>query len=166
MSNPHLPQNLPADFEAAFGYLSARSELSVDDMKLMVLLETAGEPLYECLATMAPDQESAELMRKNGREETAHAHRLKQAIELLTGEAYEIPELTENPYAKPPELPPMSAELLAGIVEAEKGGDAMYQGYAANAGNADVAALLLQNGREETRHGERLTRVIEILNQN
>ena len=70
-----------------------KKELGVDDMKLMILLETAGEPLYEKLASMVSDEESAKLLRMNGREETAHAHRLKQAIELLTGESYEIPGL-------------------------------------------------------------------------
>ena len=39
----------------------------------------------------------------------------------------------------------------------------MYQRYADQEPNAEVAELLRQNGREETRHGQRASRVIEIL---
>lgn len=163
MPNSSLPDNLPADFAAAFAHLSACKKLSVDDMKLMALLETAGEPLYMRMAEMAPSGEAAELLRTNGREETAHAHRLKRAIELLTGEPYALPPMAENPYAEPPPLPALSREMLTGVMGAEDGGNAMYQGYADHEPNAEVAELLRQNGREETRHGERVARVIEIL---
>ena len=39
----------------------------------------------------------------------------------------------------------------------------LYQTYAAHEPNAEVAALLLQNGREETRHGQRVEQVIALL---
>jgi len=158
-----LPNDLPQDFSTAFQKLLARERLDVEDMKLMVLLETAGDPLYQKLAEMAPNEEAAELLRQNGREETAHAHRLKKAIEILTGQSYEVPDLAENPYAEPPPLPDMSAEMLRGVASAEEGGDAMYQRYAENEPNADVAELLRQNGREELRHGQRVERVIAML---
>jgi rubrerythrin len=161
--NASLPENLPADFAAAFAHLTACEKLSVDDMKLMILLETAGEPLYMRMAELAPNEQAAELLRKNGREETAHAHRLKRAIEIVTGEPYEIPAMSENPYAEPPALPPLSREMLEGVVGADNGGDAMYQSYAAHESNPEVAELLRQNGREETRHGERVAQVIELL---
>ena len=161
MSN--LPADLPADFGAAFARLSALSTLEVEDMKLMILLETAGEPLYEMLAAGVELEAAKTLLLENGREETAHAHRLKQAIEILTGEPYEIPSLDENPYAEPPAMGEVTAELLRGLVQAEFGGDTLYQGYAENAENAEVAELLRQNGREETRHGKRVERVLELL---
>lgn len=158
-----LPSKVPADFASAFQHLLACDRLEVDDMKLMVLLETAGDPLYQKLAELAPNDEAAELLRQNGREETAHAHRLKKAIEILTGQPYELPDLAENPYREPPPFPALTPELLEGVVGAEDGGDAMYQRYADNEPNAEVADLLRQNGREETRHGQRVSRVIEIL---
>ena len=161
MSN--LPANLPRDFGSAFGQLLALSKLSVEDMKLMILLETAGEPLYFGLAEGVASDEARQLLRQNGREETAHAHRLKKAIEILTGEPYTIPTLDENPYGKPPAMGAVTAEMLRGLVQAEFGGDKLYQTYAANETNPEVAALLLQNGREETRHGQRVEQAIALL---
>lgn len=165
MSN--LPADLPPDFGSAFGRLMGLKKLGVEDMKLMILLETAGEPLYFGLAEGLPEgpasEEARTLLRQNGREETAHAHRLKKAIELLTGQPFAIPSLAENPYGKPPAMGPVTPELLRGLIGAERGGDQLYQTYAANEPNAEVAALLLQNGREETRHGERVERVVALL---
>ena len=161
MSN--LPADLPRDFGAAFGKLLALDKLGVEDMKLMILLETAGEPLYFALAEGVASEEARQLLRQNGREETAHAHRLKKAIEILTGEPYTIPTLDENPYGQPPAMGPVTTEMLRGLIQAEFGGDKLYQTYAANEPNPEVAALLLQNGREETRHGQRVEQAIAIL---
>ncbi|MFO0691140.1 MAG: ferritin-like domain-containing protein [Myxococcota bacterium] len=161
MSN--LPTDLPPDFGSAFGRLMGLEKLGIEDMKLMILLEMAGEPLYFGLAEGVASEEARTLLRQNGREETAHAHRLKKAIEILTGRPYAIPSLAENPYGKPPAMGPVTAELLRGLVQAERGGDALYQRYAANESNAEVAELLLQNGREETRHGERVEKAIALL---
>lgn len=158
-----LPADLPADFNAALQKLSGLERLDLEDMKLMILVETAGDPLYQKLAELAPDEEAAGLLRQNGREETAHAHRLKQAVEILSGKPYEIPSLGDNPYAEPPAFPELGPGLLRGVVAAERDGDAMYQRYADHEPNAEVARLLRQNGREELRHGERVERVIEIL---
>lgn len=161
MSN--LPSDLPVDFVTAFAKLSALSRLEVEDMKLMVLLESAGEPLYARLADGVEPERAKALLRQNGREETAHANRLKKAIEILTGEPYEIPSLSENPYGEPPAMGEITSDLLRGLIGAEIGGDLLYQGYADNQENADVAELLRQNGREETRHGKRVEQVIELL---
>jgi rubrerythrin len=159
----NLPADLPPDFGSAFGRLMSLQRLGVEDMKLMILLETAGEPLYFGLAESLESEEARALLRQNGREETAHAHRLKKAIEILTGRPYTIPSLAENPYGKPPAMGPVTKELLRGLIQAERGGDALYQTYAANEPNAEVAALLLQNGREETRHGERVEQAIALI---
>ena len=50
MPHPGLPADLPADFNGAITLLFGKQQLAVEDMKLMVLLETAGEPLYAKLA--------------------------------------------------------------------------------------------------------------------
>jgi demethoxyubiquinone hydroxylase (CLK1/Coq7/Cat5 family) len=161
MSN--LPADLPADFGTAFAKLSAVTKLDVEDMKLMILLETAGEPLYQGLADAIAMEEARDLLMQNGREETAHAHRLKKAIEILTGEPYEIPSLDENPYAAGPPLGEVTTELLQGLVQGEFGGDALYQGYAENEANQEVAELLRMNGREEKHHCKRVEQVIALL---
>ena len=77
--------SLPADFSAAFAKLSALSKLEVEDMKLMILLETAGEPLYAGLADGVEPEEAKTLLLQNGREETGHGKRVEQVIELLGG---------------------------------------------------------------------------------
>jgi len=161
MSN--LPADLPPDFASAFRRLSAVKRLEVEDMKLMVLLECAGMPLYERLADLVEPAEAKDLLRQNGREETAHAHRLKRAIEKKTGAPFELPGLDLNPYADPPPVAAVDAALLAGVQEGETAGDVMYQRYADHEPDPEVADLLRQNGREEGRHRERVARVIELL---
>lgn len=159
----NMPELIPADFSAALAHLNSVETLGLDQMKLMVLLETSGEPLYEKLASLAPEGEATELLLSNGREETAHAHRLKKAIEISTGEPYEIPPMSQNPYATAPPFTELTPELLAGIEAGERNGDAGYQAWADKEANPEIAELLRQNGREETRHGERVARVAEIL---
>ncbi|MCS5636351.1 MAG: ferritin-like domain-containing protein [Myxococcota bacterium] len=166
MSHPSLPDELPADFAAALASLGAAERIGVEEMKLLVLLETAGEPLYGKLADLAPDDEARLLLLKNGREETAHAHRIAKAIEILTGEVFEIPPLSANPYASVPPLSELSPGVLAGLVEGEKRGGEDYQRMADAESNSEVAELLRQNGREEFIHGERVQKVIEILGAN
>src|SRR4030095_3057139 len=60
----------------------------------------------------ARDRRRAALLlpRHNGREEPPQPHRLKKAIEILTGEPYTIPTLDENPYGKPPAMGPVTPE--------------------------------------------------------
>ena len=60
---------------------------------------------------------------------------------------------------------PVTTELLRGLIQGELGGDKLYQTYAANEPNEEVRALLLQNGREESRHGERVEQVIALLDE-
>jgi rubrerythrin len=158
-----LPTDLPADFGAAFGKLSGLSRLEIDDMKLMILLETAGEPLYASLADAVEPEEAKKLLLQNGREETAHAHRLKKAIEILSREPYEIPSLSENPYADVSPMAEVGTEMLRGLVQGEIGGDKLYQTYADNEPNAEVAELFRQNGREESQHAKRVEDVIALL---
>jgi len=161
MSN--LPEELPPDFFSAFQSLAGKTRLEVDDLKLMVLIECAGDGLYQSLADATPVAAAADLLRRNGREETAHAHRLKKAIEILTGAAYEIPSKEENPYSTPPVFGEVTSDLLHAFKSAEFDGDRSYQTWADAEPDEEVAALLRQNGREETRHGERVTRAAELL---
>ena len=89
----NLPETIPADFMLALALLNTKDCLGIDEMKLMILLEVSGEPLYQKLASLAPEGEATELLLTNGREEVAHAHRLKRAIEISTGESFEVPSL-------------------------------------------------------------------------
>ena len=158
-----LPERMPASYGEALARLARAERLDVDDMKLMVLLETAGEPLYAKLAAGVGPAEAKALLLQNGREETAHAHRLKRAIEKRTGAPYALPSLAENPYGEPPPLPAVDVALLAGVQAGEVAGDLMYQRYAEHESDPEIAEWLRQNGREELRHRDRVGQVIEIL---
>jgi len=163
MPHPGLPAQLPPDFPAALAQIGQAEIFGVEEMKLLILLEMAGEPLYGKFAELAPDEESRELLMRNGREERAHAYRLKQAIEILTGKEFEIPPMSENPYAVAPPLTELSVAMLEGLAEGEKRGGLDYERMAAAEANPEVAELLRQNGREETTHGERVKTVIGLL---
>ena len=163
MAHPSLPAQIPADMLSAIGVLNQIDQLGIEEMKLMILVEMAGEPLYGALADSIANPEAADLLRRNGREETAHAHRLKKAIEILTGEPFDLPPMAENPYAEIPDLGTPGPDLLESVRQGEISGDASYQRYAAAEANPEIAELLRQNGREEIRHGERVARAIEIL---
>ena len=158
-----LPERMPESYGAALARLASAQRLDVDDMKLMILLETAGEPLYAKLADGVAPAEAKELLLQNGREETAHAHRLKRAIEKKTGKPYTLPALAENPYAKPPAIAVVNVAVLESVQKGEVAGDVMYQRYADHEPDAEVAEWLRQNGREELRHRDRVGKAIEIL---
>ena len=158
MSN--LPENLPADVMTALNALNDKSRLEVDDLKLMVLVECSGESFYNGLADTALDAECADLLRKNGREETAHAHRMKKAIEILTGEPYDMPSAEDNPYWAQPNPARCERSFLQMLQNLEVNGDAQYQVWADNEPNEDVAKLFRQNGKEETRHADRVSQVL------
>lgn len=158
-----LPADLPSDFGSALAVLNAKDRLDVEGLKLMATVECAGEPFYLGLAECVSIPEAQKLLRENAREETAHAHRVKKAIEILTGAPYELPTLAENPYASPPAFPEVTPELLEGIRAGELAGDVSYQRFADSEPNPEVAELLRQNGREEVRHSNRVEQVIALL---
>jgi rubrerythrin len=157
------PAHMPPDFESALGYLMGVTAPTVEDFKLMAYVEAGGEAFYLGVAKAAPSVEIGELLNKNGREERAHAHRLKRVIEKLTGEGFEVPGPADNPYYVIPEGLVVDAELLNGLIEGETGGDALYQGWAATLDDAECADLLRQNGKEEGHHGERAREAIGML---
>lgn len=156
------PDRLPDDPGAALNELRTRVRLGLDDLKLMVLLECAAAPLYEELADLIGEPEAAELLRQNAREETAKAHRIKRAIERKSGECYAMPALHQNPYASRRPIGRLDRRLLERLRAAEHEADVQYQIWAQNEPDRAVAALLFQNSRDEIRHSERMTRVIEL----
>ena len=151
------------NFFKAAAQVGALETLDVAGMELLMRVEFSGEDFYFALADRIGNDEAADLLRKNGREETGHARRLERAIALKQGREYERAEEAHPRFSIP--LPDtIDASLFPAIVQAELDGDAGYQRWADREPNADVAKLLRQNGREETVHGERVRRVAEILN--
>ena len=158
-----IPSGYPTDQIEAFSLLGTRDRLSIDDMKILALLEVAGEAFYFAAANAVSNAEAKDLLRRNGQEERGHAHRLLKAIELLGG-AFDLPNDTENPYVQPMDLDGViNADLLTIIQQSEKDGDLQYQEWADAESNQQVAKILRQNGTEETRHGERVAQVVDLL---
>ena len=150
------------NFFSAAAQVAALETLDVDGMKLLFRVECSGEDFYFALADRIGNDEAAELLRKNGREEVGHARRLQRAIALKLGRGYEPSEETLTRFSIP--LPDhIDASLFPVIVQAELDGDLGYQKWADREDDPEVAKLLRQNGREETVHGERVRRVAELL---
>jgi rubrerythrin len=160
-----LPEGAPATLGEAFAIINAATHPTLDVLRMMVLAEAAGKTLYEGLADQVPNAAVQALLRHNGREELAHAHRVSRAIGKLTGTDYPVPEPDENPYLAAPPAPAraVTAEMLAALAQSEFNGDVLYEIWAKNTENPDVAQLLRQNGREETEHGMRLQQAAELL---
>lgn len=158
-----IPAGYPSDQLEAFSLLATRDRLSTDDMKILALLEAAGETFYLAAADAVDNDEAKDLLRRNGQEERGHAHRLLKAIELL-GEKFNLPADADNPYIQPMDLDGIiNADLLNIIRQSEQDGDLQYQAWADAESNDAVAKILRQNGAEETRHGERVAQVVALL---
>ena len=56
-----------------------------------------------------------------GREERAHAERLRRAIEIVTGEPYALPTEAENPWSGPVSAAPPTPEMLEQVMEQQLG---------------------------------------------
>lgn len=152
------------DFYAAAAGLGAITRLDVEAMKLLFRVERSGEHFYNGIAARIGNARAAELLRRNGREERGHAERVRRAIGVKLGSAWEPTPADLAPYSIPlPEV--ISAALLAVMVKAEFDGDAGYQRWADAETDPEVQRLLRQNGKEETTHGERVSEVIKLLEQ-
>ena len=151
------------DFFTAVAQVGEFETLDVAAMELLFRVECSGEDFYFALADRIDNDEAADLLRKNGREEVGHARRLERAIALKLGREYEPSEQMQTRFSIP--LPDaIDATLFPVIVQAELDGDVGYQKWADGEENPEVAKLLRQNGREETLHGERVRKVVELLN--
>jgi rubrerythrin len=160
-----LPEGCPDTLAGAFAYINAPGAPTLDMLKVMVLAEAAGKGLYENMALGTDNPDVQALLRRNGREELAHAHRVAQAIGKITGgDPYPVPEPDENPYLAAP-MPPtaVTREALLKLAQSEVAGDALYANWAEHTGNAEAAALFRQNGREEVQHGDRLHEAAGLL---
>ncbi len=159
-----IPAGAPETLGAAFAHISSVTAPSVDDLKVMVLVEAAGLNLYEVTAQGTDNEAVKALLLHNGREEMAHARRVSKAIKAITGEDYLPPEAADNPYlAVPFPASPVTAEGLRKTSEAEFGGEALYELWASNTPNEEAARLFRLNGKEETDHGNRLLEAAALL---
>lgn len=157
-----LPAGAPEKSGEAFAHINAVVSPTIDDLKMMVFLEASGLAAYNELASSAPNAEVRGLLEANGREELAHAHRVSKVIKILYGEDFPPPSAEDNRYVGPIGRP-LDRDLLNFLVSAEDNGNALYQTWAENIGNAEAAELLRQNGKEELRHGERAKQAAQLI---
>ncbi len=162
-----LPNGFPSDLLGAFKVLKTRPKLAVEELRVLAMIEAAGEEFYLRIAKGVRDREAKELLTQNGREERGHAHRLIKAIAAESGETFVLPEPEDNPFiASMPAEYPATAEFLKMLETGEQDGDRQYQAWADGASNPAVAKILRQNGREESRHGERDARAVRLIAAN
>ena len=83
-----LPAGYPEQAFDAFAFLKSRTELSIEDMQVLAMIECFGEAFYLVLADNVANDEARALLTRNGNEERGHAHRLLKAIKLKSGEDY------------------------------------------------------------------------------
>jgi rubrerythrin len=159
-----IPTGSPQTLGAAFSHIYTIEKPTINDLKVMVLVEAAGLTLYEQTANGTEHQGVKDLLNHNGREEMAHAHRVSKAIKALTGEDFPPPAAADNPYLTG-SIPSttLTPEGLTKTAEAEFGGDALYARWADAIGNEEAAALFRQNGKEESDHGNRLLEAAALL---
>lgn len=160
-----LPAGFPTDLIAAFDSLKSRKRLGLDELKVLALVEAAGELFYQSMARGARHEESKQLLTRTSQEERGHAHRILKALKLLGEQDLTLPEGADNPLARnvPAEIP-LSGEFLSMLEKAEFDGDGHYQAWADGEPNAEIAKILRLNGAEETRHGERAQQVRRLEN--
>jgi len=150
------------DFFAAVAALGSIEQLDVAALRLLYRIECSGEDFYNQLADRIGDPGAADLLRRNGREERAHAERVRRVLGIKLGHPYEPTAEDQSRYAIP--LPPtISADLLPLIVQGEMAGNADYHRWAERESDPEAQRLLRLNGREESTHGERVGQVIAIL---
>jgi rubrerythrin len=150
------------DFFEATARIGAAETLDLETLELLIRVENSGDVLYNTLADRIGNEEAAELLRRNGREEVGHARRMMKVMSLKTGTEY-VPsaEVLEKFSVALPDT--IDRAMLPLIVAGEMQGDAGYQAWADRETDEEIIRLLRLNGREETKHAERITQVIEIL---
>ena len=161
----NLSDRMPKTAQEASVYIYTVKAPTLDDFKVMVLLEAAGQGFYSALADAAPSDEIRTLLARSGQEEVGHAHRVSRVIKMIHGEDFAVPEPADNPYYMVPQGLVVTKEMLDSITQGEIGGEALYEGWAGGIGNDEAARLLRQNGKEEGKHGERAQQAVALLGE-
>lgn len=159
-----LPAHAPKTSAEAFAYIGKLGAgATVDDLKILALTEALGQRLYEDLAEGSDLPEVKAILLQNGREELLHAHRLSEAIEILTGEPFPIPPIDQNPVFTPLAPMPVTRASLNKLAQGEFGGQALYAAIASSFDDPRAVALLHLNGKEEVGHGDQLLKAASLL---
>ncbi|MGQ0698107.1 MAG: ferritin family protein [Panacagrimonas sp.] len=161
-----IPTGYPGASFDAVNLLYQRSRPSLDDLRVMSMIEAAGESFYHDLAAKVSNEEAKQLLLRNAREERLHAERLAKAFGLLGGGELPLPVDADNPYAaslQAPERESVNSDFFAFLTTAENDGHDGYERWAQSEPDPEIAALYRLNAREEKLHGKRDERVRELL---
>lgn len=161
-----IPTGYPGASLDALKLLYQRTRPSLDDLRVMSMIESAGESYYRGLADLVTNEEARELLLSNSRDERRHAERLVKAFALLGGGTLTLPSEEENPYAatlRAPSGAEFNGDYLAFLAGAEDEGHDGYERWAAAEPNPEIAMLYRLNAREEALHGRRDLRVKGLL---
>ena len=158
-----MPANMPGTLAEAYAHIATVEMPSIDDFKILLLIEAGAQGSYNAYANAAPNDAVRQLLAKNGQEEVAHAHRISRVIKQVYGEEFVVPSPENNPYYDEPVGITVDEESLAAIAAAENGGEALYEAWAATVSDSEAARQLRQNGKEETKHGSRAQEAIALL---
>ena len=158
-----LSDSMPKTASEAGAYIFTVTQPTLDDLKVMVMLEASGQGFYAALAEAAPTEDIRALLAKNGQEEMGHAHRVARVIKQVFGEDFAVPEPDENPYYAKPAGMVVSEQLLDTIIQGEAAGETLYDGWATSLGHEEAARQLRQNGKEEGGHAERALQAKALL---
>jgi rubrerythrin len=156
MMNPAWFDDLPASAADLSARVYASPKPDQQTLRMMMLLEATGRRFYEQLAAALGPGEAAERLLMSAGEEWGHAHRVAKAIQILFGEACEVPAEAANPFVEPKDFSQLSAEMLRGFAASERRGEALYLDWAQACPDPRAATLLRLNADEERRHAERL----------
>jgi len=152
--------------EAATKYtyseLGDMDHLDADALRSLFTIELGGEGFYQALANRVDNVEVAALLRRNGREEAAHARRALKALGIKLGQEVEpTPDMLVTGEVR---LPRSLGKLWPALVQGEIEGVALYQRWADNETDPAVERLLRLSGREETLHAGRVQQALSLLN--
>ena len=143
--------------------LAGLEQLDVPALELCTSSSAAGRTSTTCSPTRIGNDEAAELLRRNGREELGHARRVGRAIAIKQGHDFEPIGRAAGAVRDGAARHHRPRHAARSSSQGEQAGDAGYQKWADNEPDPEVARLLRLNGREETLHGERVTQAIAIL---
>jgi len=158
-----IPNGYPASAGEAFAMLTTRDRLTIDDLKVLAMIEQSGEAFYMAIARALGNPKAAALLESNAHEELGHAHRLLNAIRLLGDNTFALPKPEDNPFALPAFFDDIDVSFLKELAEGEQGGDVAYNKWADNEPNTGAAHLYRLNGGEEGKHSLRVAEVIALM---
>ena len=147
------------DFAIAAVAVGSLEVLDIEAMRVMYRVEMAGATFYERIAAGVDNDEAAQLLLRNGREERGHAERLRRAIGIKLGRPYDPDGVDLEPHGQPARDP---RSIYCRVWSTRNRGRRRISTLGRERVRPRRAATAAADGRE-TRHSKRVAQAIEIL---